>query len=85
VVRGRAATTFPMAEPNDPLVAFQAAKVICIPYQAMYRLVRSSEIPAEPRGARRWVRRADLDAYLERIRVKPGELSRNTVPPPRKR
>jgi excisionase family DNA binding protein len=65
-----------MAEPNDPLVAFQAAKVIGIPYQAMYRSVRSGEIPDERRGGRWWVRRADLDAYLERIRVKPGELSR---------
>jgi excisionase family DNA binding protein len=68
-------------EPDDPLVAFQAAKVLGIPYQAMYRLVRSGEIPAERRSGRWWVRRADLDAYVERVRVKPGELSRKTARP----
>ncbi len=72
-------------QPDDPLVAFRAAKVLGVPYQAMYRLVRSGEIPAARRSGRWWVRLADLDAYLERIRVEPGELSRNTVPPPRKR
>lgn len=61
--------------PDDPLVAFHAAKVLGIPHQTMYRLVRSGEIPAERRSGRWWVRRADLDAYLERTRVKPGELA----------
>lgn len=42
-----------------------------VPYQRMYSLVRSGEIPAEHRSSRWWVRRTGLDTYLERIRVKP--------------
>jgi excisionase family DNA binding protein len=67
--------------PDDLIVAFQAAKLLGVGHQRMYAMVGSGEIPAPRRSGRWWIRRPDLDAALERARVRPGQLSRNTVPP----
>ena len=66
--------------PDDLIVAFQAEKIVGIGHRVMYDLVRSGEIPTVRRSGRWWIRRADLDAALERARVRPGQLSRGTVP-----
>lgn len=67
--------------PDELIVAFQAAKLLGVGHQWMYAMVRSGEIPAQRRSGRWWTKRADLEAALERARVQPGQLSRNTVPP----
>jgi excisionase family DNA binding protein len=62
--------------PDDLIVAFQAAKLLGVGHQRMYAMVRSGQIPAQRRSGRWWVRRSDLEAALERARLKPGQLSR---------
>ena len=67
--------------PDDLIVAFQAAKLLRIGHRVLYAMVRSGEIPAPRRSGRCGSKRSDLDAALARARVRPGQLSRNTVPP----
>jgi excisionase family DNA binding protein len=57
-------------QPDDLIVAFQAAKLLGVGHQRMYAMVRSVEIPAQRRSGRWWVKRSDLEAALERARVK---------------
>lgn len=41
----------------------------------MYRILDSGELPAYKIGRVIRIRRADVDEYLERCRVRPGDLS----------
>jgi excisionase family DNA binding protein len=58
-----------------------AAAYVGLGRQNVYAMVRSGELPARRHGNRWLVAVADLDAFIERSQVKPGELSH--LHPPR--
>jgi Helix-turn-helix domain len=61
----------------------KAAADIGLGHQNVYALVRSAKLPARRRGNRWLVAVADLDAFIERSRIKPGELA-HLLPPSRR-
>lgn len=52
----------------------EAAGELGITTRTLYRLIDEGEVPAFKLGRVLRLRRADIDAYLEHVRIKPGEL-----------
>jgi excisionase family DNA binding protein len=57
-----------------------AAEALGITTRTLYRLIDDGDIPAYKLGRVLRVRRADLDAYLERCKIQPGDL-KHLYPP----
>ena len=58
--------------------------------RTLYKLLDSGELPSYKIGRVIRIKRADVDAFLERVRVRPGDLAHLYPPgedgdPPRKR
>ena len=72
----------------DWLGTTAAARYLGITPRTLYRLVDHGEVPAYAMGRVYRLRRTDLDAYLEAVRVVPGTLGHlhgapgETVTPP---
>lgn len=60
---------------DDWLGAPGAAQYLGVTLRVVYKLVDRGEIPAYRIGRVFRMRRSDLDAFLERSRVQPGELA----------
>ena len=58
-----------MAEEKEFLSLEEVADLLGVTYQLIYRLVRSGEMPAVRLGKLYRVRRADLNAYLEKSKA----------------
>lgn len=52
-----------------------AAEVLGVVPRTVYRFIDSGDLPAYKMGRVLRLRRSDLDTYLERFRVQPGDLS----------
>jgi excisionase family DNA binding protein len=66
-----------MADGDETWLSLQeVANPIGMSYRTVFSMVRRGEIPAEQKaqGHPCRVRRADVDAFIERSRVRPGEL-----------
>jgi excisionase family DNA binding protein len=62
----------------------EAAKACGVAYRTMLAFVRRGEVPADKENGRPYrVRRADVEAFIERSSIRPGEL--RSVPPSRRR
>ena len=79
---------------DDWITAPAAAKLLGLQLNTIYRLIDTGELAAEQGARTVWkrngqigerrhvrIRRQAVDDYLERARVKPGELS-HMIPPP---
>jgi excisionase family DNA binding protein len=67
---------------DDWLSVQEAADRCGLTYRTVYRMVRRGELAAEKDEGRPYrIRRADVDAFVERSQVKPGQLSH--LHPPR--
>ncbi len=76
-------------EAGDLITVRAAADLLGVQFRTVYNLVARGELPAvitTPPGPKRRksvrVRRQDVDEYLERARVKPGELAHLYLDPP---
>ena len=67
---------------NPWLGTKEAADHIGVTPRILYRFIDAGDIPAYKLGRVLRVRRNDLDAYLETVRVEPGVL-RHLYPPPK--
>ncbi len=65
----------PKSMGEDWLGAPGAAKYLGVYLRTMYKLIDQGEVPAYKIGRVFRIRRTDLDAFLERARVQPGELA----------
>ena len=67
-----------MAEVDDPPTEWfntdNAAAELGIGRVTLYRLINCGQLPAFKIGRVFRVRRADIDAYLESVRIQPGDL-----------
>ncbi len=66
------------------------AKELGVTLRTMYRILDSGELASYKIGRVIRVKRVDVDAYLERVKVRPGDLAHLYPPgengdPPRKR
>ncbi len=59
---------------DDWLGAPGAAEYLGVTLRMVYKLIDQGQVPAYKIGRVLRIRRADLDAFLERSRVKPGDL-----------
>lgn len=60
----------------------QAAKRLGVGTPLVYRFVNDGDLPAYKFGRVYRVQAADIDVFLERVRVKPGELDHLVTHPP---
>ncbi len=67
-----------MPDVEDDWLSVQKAADACgVTYRTIYRMVQRGELPAEkPDGRPYRLRRADVEALIERARVRPGDLAR---------
>jgi excisionase family DNA binding protein len=66
-----------MPDVAEEWLSVQEAADLCgVTYRTVYRMLRRGELPAEkPEGRPYRLRKADVDAVLERMRVEPGQLA----------
>jgi excisionase family DNA binding protein len=58
----------------------QAADACGVAYRTVYRMVRRGELAAEKDEGRPYrIRRGDVDAFIKRARIQPGQLA--SAPP----
>ncbi len=73
---------------NEQWLSVQQAADLCgMAYRTLLGMVKRGELPAEKAGGKPYrLRRADVDAFIERSRVQPGQLA-SVVPrvPPRRK
>lgn len=73
---------------DDWLSVQEAADALGLHYRTVWRMVREGELSStredSTQGRPYRVRRADVDAFIERSKVKPGELA-HLRPPTRRR
>lgn len=69
---------------DDWLGTKEAAAALGITPRTLYRLIDEGEVPAYKLGRVLRLRRAEIDAYLDQARVKPGEL-KHLYPKPQPR
>jgi excisionase family DNA binding protein len=63
-----------MASTAGWLSVQEAADACGVTYRTVYRMVRRGELPAEKPDRRPYrIRQADLEAFIERSQVAPGE------------
>jgi excisionase family DNA binding protein len=68
-----------------PLSVRLAADACGVTYRTVCRMVRRGELPAEKEERRPYrLRRSDVEAFIERVRVQPGMLA-HLRPPTRRR
>ena len=65
---------------DDWLGAPGVAKKLGVTLRTVYVIIDSGALPAYKFGRVIRIRRADVDVFIERVRVKPGEL-RHLYPP----
>lgn len=65
----------PRSTGEDWLGAPDLARLLGIDLRTVYRILDRGEIPAYKIGRVIRIQRADVDAYLERAKVRPGDLS----------
>ncbi len=51
------------------------AKELGVRMRTIYRIIDAGELPAYKLGRVIRIKRADVEAYLERVKVQPGELA----------
>jgi excisionase family DNA binding protein len=68
------------AEIGEWLGTPAAAKYLGVVTRTLYRLVNDGQVPAFKFGRVIRFRRTDLDDYIERCRIQPGDLE-NLAPP----
>jgi excisionase family DNA binding protein len=68
---------------TDWLGTPKAAEYLGISVRTLYRLMDEGRIPAYEMGRVYRLKRADLDAFLESARVRPGTLAHLHTPPRR--
>jgi excisionase family DNA binding protein len=73
------------ARVEDWLSVQEAADACGMAYRTMPAKVRRGELPAEKPGKEWRVRRTDVEAFIERSRVQPGQLASalRRIPPRR--
>jgi excisionase family DNA binding protein len=59
---------------GDTLSMQQAADYCGMAYRTMLAMVRRGEVPAEKRGKEWRLQRSDVETFIERSRVLPGEV-----------
>ena len=74
--RGLRSTVLDVAAPQEPvwLGTQEAARHLGITARTLYRLIDTGEIPAYKLGRVLRVKLSDVEAFLEAVRVKPGDL-----------
>ncbi len=68
----------PTEQPADELLSIaEVAALLGLNHITIQRMVQRGAIPAERHDDSRWViRRADVDEYLEAVRIAPGSMTR---------
>ena len=65
---------------GELFTAEEAARRLGVKLKTVYRFIEDGELPATRVGRRHRVSAEDLDRFLDRCRVKPGELGHLFAP-----
>ena len=75
--------TVSAVSPEEWMTSKQACRYLGVSPGTLYKLIREGQLRAHRSGRLIRIRREDADAFIDRVRVKPGELEHLSLHPRR--